>query len=450
MSRRRSPYWTPWRAGQHIERRLSLLDKVDGVFFTIAGVSAIWLGYLVLREGVHTGWRLLLLVVFWVLFTYLLLPRLHRILTRVYVPEYFIGRARTSDGLLGDPVNLALLSSEAQIHAAMVAAGWTRADDLSLRTGSAIVSSTLRRRSYSRAPVSPLLLFDRQQDFAYQQEVAGSPSKRHHVRFWRCPDGWMLPGGYAVDWLAAGTYDRSVGLSLFTLQITHKIEQNTDVERDFITSTLSAANPEARVRVIDNFSSGYHSRNGGGDLIQTDGDLPIVDLSGLAVAPLTPIEQTDSRDRRPPQIVFGGGVAVLQGLVYLLLGALAVLAPTLFLEFVPDAAESDLNVASDTIVRTVFAVGFVLAGLVDVGLGVAVLAGRAWARLLSMASSVVAIGSAFVLSLTGSEEITLTSNLPGITLSILVLLSLSSHSAREYTAWQRGLAKARRASIDAA
>lgn len=253
-----------------------------------------------------------------------------------------------------------------------------------------------------------------------------------------------------MDWLAAGTYDRSVGLSLFTLQITHKIEQNTDVERDFITSTVSTANPEARVRVIDNFSSGYHSRNGGGDLIQTDGDLPIVDLSGLAVAPSTPIEQTDNRDRRPPQIVFGGGVAVLQGLVYLLLGALAVLAPTLFLEFVPDAAESDLNVASDTIVRTVFAVGFVLAGLVDVGLGVAVLAGRAWARLLSMASSVVAIGSAFVLSLTGSEEITLTSNLPGITLSILVLLSLSSHSAREYTARQRGLATARRASIDAA
>ena len=68
------------------------------------------------------------------------------------------------------------------------------------------------------------MLFDRQQDFAYQQEVGGSTSQRHHVRFWRCPEGWMLPGGYAVDWLAAGTYDRSVGFSLFTFQITHKIE----------------------------------------------------------------------------------------------------------------------------------------------------------------------------------------------------------------------------------
>ena len=103
--------------------------------------------------------------------------------------------------------------------------------------------------------MSPLNLFDRQQDFAYQQEVAGSPSKRHHVRFWRCPEGWLLPGGYSVDWLAGGTYDKSVGLSLFTLQVTHKIEENTDIERDYIVETVSAAVPEVVVEVIENFST---------------------------------------------------------------------------------------------------------------------------------------------------------------------------------------------------
>lgn len=105
--------------------------------------------------------------------------------------------------------------------------------------------------------MSSLHLFDRQQDFAYQQEVAGSPSKRHHVRFWRCPEGWMLPGGCAVEWLAAGTYDRSVGLSLFTLQITHKIAEDTDVERDHILATMTAANPLITVEMIRNFSTGY-------------------------------------------------------------------------------------------------------------------------------------------------------------------------------------------------
>jgi hypothetical protein len=39
----------------------------------------------------------------------------------------------------------------------------------------------LSRRSYAEAPVSPLHLFDRQPDSAYQQEVAGSPSKWHQV-----------------------------------------------------------------------------------------------------------------------------------------------------------------------------------------------------------------------------------------------------------------------------
>ena len=141
----------------------------------------------------------------------------------------------------------------------------------------------MSRRSYHEAPVSPLHLFDRQQDFAYQQEVAGSPSKRHHVRFWCCPEDWMLPGGYSVDWLAAGTYDKSVGLSLFTLQVTHKIEEDTDIERDYIVETVKKGSPEVDVDVIENFSTGYHSRNGGGDLIITDGDLPIIDVRHIDV-----------------------------------------------------------------------------------------------------------------------------------------------------------------------
>ncbi|MFP3636991.1 LssY C-terminal domain-containing protein, partial [Bacillus sp. SIMBA_033] len=92
---------------------------------------------------------------------------LHRILTSIYVPGYFIGRARTSDGLLGDPVNVALLGTEPQIHTIMDSAGWTKADDVTLASSGRIVSSTILRRSYTEAPVSPLYLFDRQQDFAY-------------------------------------------------------------------------------------------------------------------------------------------------------------------------------------------------------------------------------------------------------------------------------------------
>ncbi|NLB46848.1 MAG: hypothetical protein GX814_03735, partial [Microbacteriaceae bacterium] len=207
----------------------------------------------------------------------------HRVLTTIYVPDYFIGRTRTSDGLLGDPINLSLLGDEAALHQAMQAAEWTKADPVTLRSSLRIVTSTITRKSYHEAPVSPLFLFGRVHDFAYQQEVAGNPAKRHHVRFWRTPDGWLLPGGARVDWLAAGTFDRAVGLSLFTLQVTHRIDADTDIERDHIIKTVRDANPAVALEVLKDFSTGYHSRNGGGDSIRTDGNMPILDLRGLSV-----------------------------------------------------------------------------------------------------------------------------------------------------------------------
>jgi hypothetical protein len=266
-------------------RRYSIGIAVDWFFFVFAGLAAIWLAYLSLTETFEVGWwGFAWAVAFWVLLAYLVLPRLHRILTTIYVPDYFIGRARTSDGLLGDPVNLAFLGDRAQLEKAMDAAGWTRADPVTLASSWRIITSTLTRRSYDDAPVSPLFLFGRQQDFAYQQEVDGNPAQRHHVRFWKCPDGWLLPGGRRVDWLAAGTFDTHVGLSLFTLQVTHKIDADTDVERDHIVATVTAAEPRASVDVIADFSTGYHARNGGGDSITTDGDLPIIDVRSVTGA----------------------------------------------------------------------------------------------------------------------------------------------------------------------
>lgn len=403
------------------------MDKVDAAFFAFAGLASIWLGFLLLQQGIRPGWPLLLLVAFWILFTYLLLPRLHRILTFIYVPGYFIGRTRTGDGLLGDPVNLALLGHEGQIHRSMAEAGWTRADDLDLAAGRKMVSATLTRRSYPNAPVSPLLLFDRQQDFAYQQEVGGSTSQRHHVRFWRCPEDWMLPGGYAVDWLAAGTYDKSVGFSLFTFQVTHKIEANTDIERDFVVHTVTAANPAASVRVIKDFSTGYHSRNGGGDLIQTDGDLPILDLRVVAAEPVPAGERSDSRDKRPSQTVFGAGVSWVRG-------AGTILAAVMVIIF-RDQAEVDLEGSlqgvSELVVIVIVAAVIALSGLVDIGLGVATFVGRNWARLILMLFSVASMIAAFVSSVTGVEVIGI-AQLPTIATGTLVLLALSSHRAREF------------------
>jgi LssY C-terminus len=212
----------------------------------------------------------------WLLSAYVFLPRLQRVLTKIYVPDYFVGRARTSEGLLGDPVNLAVLGTEDDLVRTMLAGGWTRADDLSFKSGLRLVRCTLLQRRYPAAPVSPLFLFGRRQDLAFEQEIVGKPSRRHHVRFWKCPDGWYMPGGLRVDWVAAGTYDRSVGFSVFTLQITHKIGEDTDLERDHILRTMEQAGGVTSVHWVQDYFSGYHARNGGGDAISTDGNLPVV------------------------------------------------------------------------------------------------------------------------------------------------------------------------------
>jgi hypothetical protein len=90
-------------------------------------------------------------------------------------------------------------------------------------------------------------------------------------------------GGRRVDWLAAGTFDTSVGLSLFTLQVTHRIDADTDVERDHIVATLSEPASRRAGGRDRGLLLSYHARNGG-DSIRTDGDLPVVDVRGVRVS----------------------------------------------------------------------------------------------------------------------------------------------------------------------
>jgi hypothetical protein len=416
---------------------------LDTLLFALAGFSAVWLAYLVLAESLQWSWQLALLLVFWLLVAYLVLPRLHRALTYVYVPNYFLGRARTSDGLLGDPINLAILGSEAQVHRAMGAAGWTRADEVTLASSLRIVRSTLSRRSYPEAPVSPLHLFERQQDFAYQQEVEGNPAQRHHVRFWRCPEGWRLPGGYPVDWVTAGTYDRSVGLSLMTLQVTHRIARDIDVERDHIVASLTAADRRVHVDTIRHFATGYHARNGGGDQIVTDGHLPVVDLREVEVpAGDVPAAATDSLDRRPSSTTFSAGVSCARGLVGVVVAGLLLATPeaTTFFTAAEAEVENGLRITAGG--------AFVVVALLDLALGVATFRGRNWARILLMLSCTATVLVAFAATVGGAPRPTLGTGLPHVGLGILVLLALTSPAARAYALRDRGVAAAARGGME--
>ena len=292
-------------------RGWGLDDIIDAVFFAVAAAATLWLAWLLIGSGWHLDpWLALNSVLFWAVLAYLAIPRVHQVLTWLYVPDYFIGRTRTPDGLLGDPVNLAVHGDEDDIHAAMRAAGWVRADAITPRSALRIVVSSLLRRSYPAAPVSTLVLFGRGQDFAYQKEVEGNPSQRHHVRFWHTPAGWVLPGGRSVDWLAGATYDRSVGLSALTFQVTHKIDADIDIERNFVVDDVRWANAEADLGVWPDFFTAYHDKNGGGDRVETDGDLYVLDLDAVVPESVDSVELARARAadaqanrQRPPQLL---------------------------------------------------------------------------------------------------------------------------------------------------
>jgi hypothetical protein len=450
--------------GAPVTRRLrqwTVSGAVDNLFFVIAGPAAFWLAYLVLRQGLGSGWtQVWFYLLFWLVLAYIALPRLHRMLTTIYVPNYFIGRTRTSDGLLGDPVNLAFLGAEEQLHEALLEARWTRAEDVSLRSAWRIVWSTVLRQSYDEAPVSPLMLFGRNQDFAYQQEVLGNPAKRHHVRFWRCPDGWLLPGGHRVDWLAAGTYDRAVGFSLFTLQVTHKIDANTDVERDHIVATLQAADAAMSLTVLESFATGYHARNGGGDAILTDGNLPVVDLRQVAVtAPAkamtavpVPTPQSsgarsgapDKAVRRPVQTVFGAAVVLLRAVTpfLVILGAALGWGGLQDLDLVNSGGVRSAAGGLDGVTSSdLVTAGTVL--LFDGVLGLLVLLGSELARLTVMALSTASIVLSAVNRLAAGTAIDLATNLLALSLDILILVALSSPTARNFARQPRDRKAAR-------
>ncbi|MCX6728958.1 MAG: LssY C-terminal domain-containing protein [Candidatus Saccharibacteria bacterium] len=134
------------------------------------------------------------------------------------------------------------------------------------------------KKPYPNAPVSSLFLFHKKQELAFQMEENNNPKSRHHVRFWSTPKHWWLPGGRKANLLGSATFDKKVGFSSFTLQFTHKIEENTDIERDFVVDTIKQSTLGAKITIAEHFNSGYFDRNGGGDNIRTDGALPFINL----------------------------------------------------------------------------------------------------------------------------------------------------------------------------
>jgi len=191
----------------------------------------------------------------------------------------------TPDGIPGDPVNVALLGSEAELIRAMLAAKWDPADPITLRSSLRIAVDSVFRRPDPDAPVSTLELFGRKQDLAFEQPVGDSPRQRHHVRFWH----WDRPYDGREVWFGSVTFDERVGFSHTTGQVTHHIGPDLDAERDRLVLGLQQAKVTEKVFWLDGFQA-LQGKNGGGDPWHTDGRL---EVAVLAVPSSPPVAKTN-------------------------------------------------------------------------------------------------------------------------------------------------------------
>jgi hypothetical protein len=213
-----------------------------------SGVIAVLVGYLVIA--------------------YFVLPEIWIFHNAARVASFGDMVTRTEQDIPGDPVNVGLVGSKEEIVRAFTKAGWDPADKITLMTSVEIGLSVALDRPDLDAPVSPLLFEGRKQDLAFEDRVGKSADERNHVRLWLTKqtgaDGRPL-------WLGSASFDRGVGFSHDTGQITHHIGPDVDAERDLTIGDLVKAGKISETYEIPGIGATKTGRNGGGDPYFTDG-----------------------------------------------------------------------------------------------------------------------------------------------------------------------------------
>jgi hypothetical protein len=223
---------------------------------------------------------LIVVVAFWLLAAYVILPALWRHYEHHPAMEDAPKTTLTAQGIPGDPLNVGLLGTRDELVKSMLEAGWNPADPITFRTSLRISRSVLLGRPYVDAPVSSLYLFGRRQDLAFEKPFGNNARRRHHVRFW---DSVGFGQGAKPLWIGAATFDQSVGFSHRTGQITHHIAPDIDAERDGLIADLRRAGVLETLFQVTGVGATLLGRNGGGDRYFTDGELTVGVLgSGLA------------------------------------------------------------------------------------------------------------------------------------------------------------------------
>jgi hypothetical protein len=97
-------------------------------------------------------------------------------------------------------------------------------------------------------------------------------------------------------WLGSATFDRGVGPSRYTAQVTHHIGPDIDAERDRLADDLKTAKVVEAIYEVSGIGPTLAGRNGEGDPYYTDGEIK---FSRLATGCNSTVETTAVLDNPP-------------------------------------------------------------------------------------------------------------------------------------------------------
>jgi LssY C-terminus len=179
----------------------------------------------------------------------------------------------------GDMVNFLIIGPETAMQKVFTTAGWVKVDADVKDTFLHGFMESMSKESYLTMPMSSLYLFGRQQDYGWAHaEPIQVVASRNHLRIWKAP--FQVNGQMA--WVGAATHDIGFEKDQRNNGLTHKIDPDIDLERNYVEKTLTSTGlvSEAAHYLPDNPMNEAKTATGGS--FHSDGHVLILKLSDAA------------------------------------------------------------------------------------------------------------------------------------------------------------------------
>jgi LssY C-terminus len=179
----------------------------------------------------------------------------------------------------GDMVNFLLIGSEDAMQKVFTAAGWVKVDADVRGTVLHGIIESISKESYLTMPMSPLYLFSRPQDYGWAHaEPIKVVASRNHLRIWKAP---FEVNGQTL-WVGAATHDIGFDHDQRNDGVTHKIDPDVDLEREFVEKTLTSTGLVSEVAHALPANALKEARTATGGSFHSDGRVLILKLVDAA------------------------------------------------------------------------------------------------------------------------------------------------------------------------